>query len=173
MADRTTAEEKLAALREMIISARSMPMSASCVINRNDVLAAIDDVIENLPDEIAEAQDVIDASKAKIAEGEDEAAQILADAREQAANLAQHTEVIRVAEAEGRQDPSRRRGGGGRPAPRDRHLHRLPDGQLRVRAAQDDQSGHAPPGSGWRSAASWTAAAPIRPLRVQTPEEAH
>ena len=98
MADRTTAEEKLAALREMIISARSMPMSASCVINRNDVLAAIDDVIENLPDEIAEAQDVIDGAKAKIAEGEDEAAHILADAREQAANLAQHTEVIRVAE---------------------------------------------------------------------------
>ena len=98
VADRTTAEEKLAALREMIMSARSMPMSASCVINRNDVLAAIDDVIENLPDEIAEAQDVIDASKATIAEGQDEAAHILADAREQAANLAQHTEVIKVAE---------------------------------------------------------------------------
>ncbi len=100
MADRTTAEEKLAALREMIISARSMPMSASCVINRNDVLAAIDDVIDNLPDEIAEAQDVIDASSAKVAAGEDQAAQILARAREQATGLAKHTEVIRVAEAE-------------------------------------------------------------------------
>ena len=100
MADRTTAEEKLAALREMIISARSMPMSASCVINRNDVLTAIDDVIENLPDEIAEAQDVIDSSKAKVAEGEGQAAQILADAREHAATLAKHTEVIRVAEVE-------------------------------------------------------------------------
>jgi F0F1-type ATP synthase membrane subunit b/b' len=98
MADRTTAEEKLAALREVITSARSMPMSASCVVNRNDVLAAIDDVIENLPDEIAEAQDVIDASKSTITEGEEQAARILADAREQAAGLAQHTEVIKVAE---------------------------------------------------------------------------
>ncbi len=98
MADRTTAEEKLAALREMIISARSMPMSASCVINRNDILAAVDDVIDNLPDEIAEAQSVIDAGAAKVAEGEGQAAEIVADAREQAAALAKHTEVIRVAE---------------------------------------------------------------------------
>ena len=37
---------------------------------------------------------------AKVAEGEDQAAQILAEAREQAADLAKHTEVIRVAEAE-------------------------------------------------------------------------
>ena len=40
MADRETAEEKLANLRELILNARAMPMSASCVINRGDVLAA-------------------------------------------------------------------------------------------------------------------------------------
>ena len=56
MADRETAEEKLARLRELIVNARAMPMSASCVINRGEVLAAIDDVIDNLPDEIADAQ---------------------------------------------------------------------------------------------------------------------
>ncbi len=100
MAERETAEEKLAALREMIISARSMPMSASCVINRNDVLSAIDDVIQHLPDEIADAQDVLDKSLATIAESQDQAEQILAEARGQAADLARDTEVIRVAEAE-------------------------------------------------------------------------
>jgi regulator of protease activity HflC (stomatin/prohibitin superfamily) len=100
MADRQTAEEKLARLRELILNARAMPMSASCVINRGDVLAAIDEVIDNLPDEIADAQNVIDRSQSKIAEGEAEAGRILADAREHAANLAQHSEVIRVAEQE-------------------------------------------------------------------------
>jgi F0F1-type ATP synthase membrane subunit b/b' len=99
MADRQMTEEKLANLRELILNARSMPMSASCVINRGDVLAAIDDVIENLPDEIADAQHVLDNSAAKIAEGEAEAGRILADAREHAARLAQHSEVVRVAEA--------------------------------------------------------------------------
>lgn len=98
MADRRTAEEKLAALRELILNARAMPMSASCVINRGEVLSALDDVIENLPDEIADAEQVIDHAQAKIAEGESEAARILADAREHAAQLAQHSEVVRVAE---------------------------------------------------------------------------
>jgi hypothetical protein len=75
-----------------------MPMSASCVINRSEVLAAIDDVIDNLPDEIADAQQIIDMSAAKIAEGQQEAGRILADARDHAANLANHSEVVRVAE---------------------------------------------------------------------------
>jgi regulator of protease activity HflC (stomatin/prohibitin superfamily) len=98
MVNRETAEEKLARLRDTIVNARSMPMSASCVINRGDVLAAIDDVIANLPDEIADAQRVIDRAQARIAEGEAEAGRILAEAREHAARLAQHSEVVRVAE---------------------------------------------------------------------------
>ncbi|HEX6760422.1 MAG TPA: hypothetical protein VF086_18750 [Propionibacteriaceae bacterium] len=98
MVGRGTAEEKLAYLRELILNARAMPMSASCVINRNEVLAAIDDVIDNLPDEIADAQQVIDTSAYKVAEGEAEAGRILAEAREHAASLAQHSEVVRVAE---------------------------------------------------------------------------
>jgi F0F1-type ATP synthase membrane subunit b/b' len=98
MAERQTAEEKLARLRELILNARAMPMSASCVINRGDVLSAIDDVIENLPDEIAEAQDIIDRSEAKIAEGEAEAGRILAEAREHAAKLAEDSEMVRAAE---------------------------------------------------------------------------
>ena len=97
MADRETAEEKLTHLRELILNARAMPMSASCVINRGDVLAAIDDVIDNLPDEIADAQHVLDRAAARIAEGEAEAGRILADARDHAATLAQHSEVVRVA----------------------------------------------------------------------------
>ena len=98
MIGRGTAEEKLAYLRELILNARAMPMSASCVINRGEVLAAIDDVIANLPDEIADAQQVVDMAAFKIAEGEAEAGRILAEARDHAANLAQHSEVVRVAE---------------------------------------------------------------------------
>lgn len=98
MADRETVEEKLAVLREMIAQARAMPMSASCVINRGEVLGAIDDVIEHLPDEIEEAQSVIDASAAKVAEGEAQATRMIREAREKALQLAQHSEIVRVAE---------------------------------------------------------------------------
>ena len=95
---RGTAEGKLAYLRELILNARAMPMSASCVINRGEVLAAIDDVIQNLPDEIADARRVVQMAAYKVAEGEAEAGRILAEARDHAANLAQHSEVVRVAE---------------------------------------------------------------------------
>ena len=98
MAERQLAEEKLARLRELILNARAMPMSASCVINRGDVLAAIDDVIDNMPDEIADAQQVIDRSQSRIAEGEAEAGRIIGEAREHAIELARHSEVVRVAE---------------------------------------------------------------------------
>lgn len=95
-----TAEERLARLRELISNARAMPMSASCVINRGEVLAAIDDVIEHLPEEIADAQGVIDGAKTKIAEGEAEATRIVKEARSHAAELAKHSEVVRVANEE-------------------------------------------------------------------------
>ena len=95
---RPTAEEKLASLRELVLSARAMPMSASCVINRGDVLAAIDEVIDHLPDEISDAQRVIDRSSAKIAEGEAERSRIVAEAKDEVARLARESEIVKTAE---------------------------------------------------------------------------
>jgi hypothetical protein len=98
MPDRPTAEEKLTRLRELVLNARAMPMSASCVINRGEVLSAIDEVIDNLPDEITDAQRVIDRSEAKIAEGEAESQRLVAEARDEAARLALESEIVRVAQ---------------------------------------------------------------------------
>ena len=112
MVDRQTAEEKLTRLRELVLNARAMPMSASCVINRGEVLSAIDDVIAHLPDEIADAQQVIDESSAKVAEGEAEASRILGEARQEASELARDSEVVPSAEARrprSRPTPRRRR----------------------------------------------------------------
>ena len=98
MVDRQTAEEKLTRLRELVLSARAMPMSASCVINRGEVLSAIDDVIAHLPDELADAQQVIDESSAKVSEGEAEASRILGEARQEASELARDSAVVHEAE---------------------------------------------------------------------------
>jgi hypothetical protein len=98
MPEPESAEDRLARLREVILSARSMPMSASCVVNRADVLAAIDAVIDVLPNEIAAAQEVIDQTQATLAEGEAKAARLVAEAQDQAARLAEQSEVVRVAE---------------------------------------------------------------------------
>jgi hypothetical protein len=98
MPDRPTAEEKLTRLRELVLNARAMPMSASCVINRGEVLSAIDEVIDNLPDEISDAQRVIDRSQEKIAEGEAESQRLVAKARDEASRLALESEIVRVAQ---------------------------------------------------------------------------
>jgi hypothetical protein len=96
--EQPTAEEKLTRLRELVLNARSMPMSASCVINRGEVLSAIDEVIDHLPEEISDAQRVIDRSQAKIAEGAAESARLVAQAREDAQKLARESQIVKVAE---------------------------------------------------------------------------
>jgi F0F1-type ATP synthase membrane subunit b/b' len=102
-AARPTAEERLAQLREVVLNARAMPMSASCVINRGDVLTAIDEVIDRLPDELGDAQRVIDRASAKIAEGEAERDRLVAQAEEQASRLAQRSEIVHTAEKQAAQ----------------------------------------------------------------------
>jgi len=91
-------EERLTQLRELVLNARAMPMSASCVVNRGEVLAAIDGVIDHLPDEISDAQRVIDRSQAKIAEGEAESQRILARAKDEVERLARESEIVQAAE---------------------------------------------------------------------------
>ncbi len=103
MPDQITAEEKLARLRELVLNARAMPMSASCVVNRGEVLTAIDEVIDRLPDEIGDAQRVIDRSQAKIAEGEAESRRLVKQAREEAEKLARESQIVKVAEEQAAQ----------------------------------------------------------------------
>lgn len=96
--DRPGAEEKLTQLRELVLNARAMPMSASCVVNRGEVLAALDELIDHLPDEISDAQRVIDRSQAKIAEGAAESQRLVARAKEEVERLARESEIVRAAE---------------------------------------------------------------------------
>lgn len=89
---------QLEALRRTVQEARSVPMSASCVVNRAETLAALDAVIAGLPSEIEQAQGVVNSSGAKVAEGEAEAQRIINEAREWASNMAKETSVVKEAE---------------------------------------------------------------------------
>ena len=120
MAGQKTAEAKLARLRDLVAHARSMQMSASCVVNRAEVLAAIDDVIDNLPDEIAEAQDVIESSRDSVAAGEAEAQRITEEAMARSIDLATETEVTKVAQQKAATIIAEAEAGGG-PVPATSH----------------------------------------------------
>jgi uncharacterized protein with ATP-grasp and redox domains len=91
------AQAKLDEIVEMVESAKSMPLSASVLVNKTDILALLDELRAALPDELREAQWVIKDRDEVIDGGRKEADRIIADARAEAARLVSRTEVMRTA----------------------------------------------------------------------------
>jgi len=54
MGESTQTERRLRDLKKTIVEARSVPMSASCMLNRSDTLSAIDAIIAGLGEDIAD-----------------------------------------------------------------------------------------------------------------------
>ena len=77
-----------------------MPMSASCVVNRSEVLAHLDELRSMLPTELASARRVIDDRSAVVAEGHGEAERIIEAAKAERARMIARTEVMKEASKE-------------------------------------------------------------------------
>jgi cell division septum initiation protein DivIVA len=90
---------KLDELTELVTEARSMPMSASCILNRAEVLALLDEVRELLPEELHHAETLLEEREAVVAEGRREAERLVEDARAQQARLVTEQEVVQEAHA--------------------------------------------------------------------------
>ena len=73
--------ERLDELAEIVHDARAMPMSASCIVNRGQVLDLIEDIREALPDELRDADRLLAEREQVVAEAHEEADRILAQAR--------------------------------------------------------------------------------------------
>jgi hypothetical protein len=91
---------KLAEIVAMVESARAMPMSASCVVNRADLLERLADLEALLPETITRAQEVLGDKQEVVEEGRREAAQIVAAAQEERRRLVEATDVHREASEE-------------------------------------------------------------------------
>ena len=79
--------ERLDELSDMITAARAMPMSASCIVNRGEVLDILEDIRASLPTEIREADQLLDDRERVLAEADAEADRIVEQARAEAAAL--------------------------------------------------------------------------------------
>lgn len=93
-------QAKLDEIVALVESARSMPMSASCVLNRSELLAHLDDLRGLLPQELSAAQDVLRDRDGVVGEGRAEADRMLAAARDERSRLVGDTEVAREAQRE-------------------------------------------------------------------------
>ena len=91
---------KLAEIIAMVEGAKAMPMSASCIMNRSDLLGHLGDLEALLPETITKAQEVLGDRNGVLEEGRREAAQIVADALAERARLVEQTEVHREATSE-------------------------------------------------------------------------
>lgn len=89
---------KLATIRELVATARSMPMSSSAVLNRAELLGMLDDLDESIKAALIESSAVV-ADRAGVVDGaREEASLILRDAEQQRDRLVSDTDVFRLAQ---------------------------------------------------------------------------
>ena len=91
---------KLDELTTLLETARAMPMSASCIVNRVEVLDRIEELRKMLPGELTTAQQILDDRGSVIAEGRLEAERIVEEAKAERARMVAKTEIVREATRE-------------------------------------------------------------------------
>ncbi|MEV5998547.1 cell division initiation protein [Streptomyces griseomycini] len=93
-------QKKLDEIVAAVSSARSMPMSASCVVNRAELLSMLDEVRAALPDSLAQARELIGDREQLVEEARREAERIIESAHAERGSLIAGTEVARRSQAE-------------------------------------------------------------------------
>jgi vacuolar-type H+-ATPase subunit H len=94
--------EKLTSAITMVEEARGVPLSASCVVHRGEMLELLDEAREALPNDLESAQKLIVARDAIIEEGRVSAEQMIAMAREDVARMVEQTSIVQMARDEAR-----------------------------------------------------------------------
>ena len=94
--------EKLSSAITMIEEARGVPLSASCVVHRGEMLELLDDARSALPTDFESAQKVISARDAIIEEGRLSAEHMISIAREDVARMVEQTSIVQIARDEAR-----------------------------------------------------------------------
>jgi vacuolar-type H+-ATPase subunit H len=93
-------QKKLDEIVDTVGSARSMPMSASCVVNRAELLALLEEVREALPGSLAQAQEMLGGHEQLAEQARQEAERIIGAAHAERSTLISDTVVARRAQEE-------------------------------------------------------------------------
>lgn len=95
--------ELLDRLTRLVREARALPVSASCIVNREEVLGLLADLQRRLPEQLSRANALLEDREGVLAEGRAEAARLLERARVQQKELVAETAVHKAAQAEAEQ----------------------------------------------------------------------
>jgi cell division septum initiation protein DivIVA len=93
-------QERLDELAVLIEDAKAMPLSASCIVNRSQVLDLIEEIRQLLPESVHRADELLADREAVVADGRREADRLLERARAEADQMVSEHEVYLAAVAE-------------------------------------------------------------------------
>jgi len=96
------AEDLLRRVADLVSGARPMPLSASAMINKEEVLELLEAAIDRLPDELREARWLLKERQEYLAKMRVDGDEILDAARARAERMVQRTEVVKSAEQRAR-----------------------------------------------------------------------
>ena len=92
--------EKISTAITLIEEARGVPLSASCVVHRGEILEILDGAKEALPEDLYRAEDIIAQREKLIEEGRSSSEQVIATAREDVARMIEQTAIVQAARDE-------------------------------------------------------------------------
>ena len=90
-------------LDDLIHNARSVPLTDSVMIDREEIYDLLDQMRSTIPEEIKQARWIVKERQEMLAEAKQEAERLLSEAQERAEKLAADTEVVRLAEKNAQQ----------------------------------------------------------------------
>ncbi len=126
---------------DIVSSAKAMPLSASVLVSREEVVDLLEAALDRLPPELREARWILREQEEFMAERQSEAAQLMEDVRAQAERMVSRTEIVRQANQVAQRISERRQRGGAPGAPRGRGLLRPEVGRHGDRARPDPTDG--------------------------------
>ena len=91
---------RLQQLEEMVREAKSMPLSSSALLNRDEVLEMLAEMQETLPEEIKQARWIVKDREDLLDKARQDADRIVEQAREDQLRMARKEEVVHRAEEE-------------------------------------------------------------------------
>ena len=92
--------EKLNTAIAIVEEARGVPLSASCVVHRGEMLELMEDARSVLPVDLSSAEDILAKRDQIIEEGRASAEAMIATAREDVARMVEQTSIVQAARDE-------------------------------------------------------------------------
>jgi vacuolar-type H+-ATPase subunit H len=92
--------EKLTTAISMVEEARGVPLSASCVLHRGEILEVLDGARAALPNDLEAARKILASRDSLIEEGRTSAEALIASAREEVSRMIEQTAIVSAAREE-------------------------------------------------------------------------